>query len=68
MNSRITTLCALTALALTGLALNAAAAGWSKQPSAKRHWTEREHAKQWDQFNEDSSTKTKKAAQDIIDK
>jgi hypothetical protein len=40
---------------------------WGKQPSAKGFWTEREHAQQWDDFNEETSTQIKIAVQDILD-
>ena len=40
---------------------------WGKQPSGKGYWTEREHAKQWEEFNEASSAQIKQAVQDILD-
>ncbi len=40
---------------------------WGKQPSAEGFWTEREHAKQWEAFNEETSAQIKKAVQDLID-
>jgi len=40
---------------------------WGKQPSAKGYWTEREHARQWEEFNEDTSTQIKKTVQDMVD-
>ncbi len=40
---------------------------WGKQPSAKGYWTEREHTKQWEGFNEETSAQIKKRMQEIID-
>jgi len=40
---------------------------WGKQPSAGGFWTEREHTKQWEGFNKETSGQIKKAVQDIID-
>ncbi|MFC1805689.1 hypothetical protein ACFL09_01755, partial [Planctomycetota bacterium] len=40
---------------------------WGKQPSAKGYWTEREHTKQWEGFNEGTSAQIKKTVQEIID-
>ena len=38
-----------------------------KQPSAKGYWTEREHTKQWEGFNEETSAQIKKTVQEILD-
>jgi hypothetical protein len=40
---------------------------WGKQPSEKGYWTEREHAQQWEEFDEETSAKIRQAVQDIID-
>lgn len=40
---------------------------WGKQPSAKGFMTEREHAAQWEDFNEETSAQIKKTVQEIID-
>jgi len=40
---------------------------WGKQPSGKGYWTEREHAKQWEQFTEKTSAEIKNTVQEIID-
>ncbi|NQU75347.1 MAG: hypothetical protein HQ546_03400, partial [Planctomycetes bacterium] len=40
---------------------------WGKQPSSKGYWTEREHTKQWDGFNEETSARIKRTVQEIID-
>jgi len=40
---------------------------WGKQPSAKGYWTERDHTKQWEGFNEGTSAQIKKRVQEIID-
>lgn len=40
---------------------------WGKQPSAEGFWTEREHARQWEEFNKETSERIKKAVQEIID-
>jgi len=40
---------------------------WGKQPSAKGYWTEREHTKQWEGFNEETSAQIEKTVQEIID-
>ena len=40
---------------------------WGKQPSAEGHWTEREHAKQWDEFSEKTSSQIAATVQEIID-
>lgn len=40
---------------------------WGKQPSSKGYWTEREHAEQWEQFNEKSSVQIRHTVQEIID-
>jgi hypothetical protein len=45
-----------------------AAKWWGKQPSSSGFWTEREHAAQWEAFNEETSAKIKQAVQAIIDK
>ena len=39
---------------------------WGKQPSAQGFMTEREHAKQWGEFNEEASAQIKKRVQEII--
>jgi hypothetical protein len=40
---------------------------WGKQPTRKGYWTEREHARQWEQFNEETSTQIRNTVQEIID-
>ena len=40
---------------------------WGKQPSINGYWTESEHAKQWDTFDEDSSALIEDTVQEIID-
>jgi hypothetical protein len=40
---------------------------WGKQPSSKGFWTEREHAKQWEGFNEGTAATISKTVQEIID-
>ena len=40
---------------------------WGKQPSAKGYWTEREHAKQWEGLDEETSAQIEKTVQEIID-
>ena len=40
---------------------------WGKQPSSKGYWTEREHTKQWEQFDEETSAAIKGTVQKIID-
>ncbi|MFQ6132886.1 MAG: M60 family peptidase N-terminal accessory domain-containing protein [Armatimonadota bacterium] len=40
---------------------------WGKQPSSEGYWTEREHAKQWEEFSEETSAQIKQVVQEIID-
>ena len=39
---------------------------WGKQPSEKGFWTEREHAKQWDSYNEATAEAIKQTLQEIL--
>ena len=40
---------------------------WGKQPSTNGHSEEREHAAQWEEFNEETAARIKKTVQEIID-
>lgn len=40
---------------------------WGKQPSSKGFWTEREHAKQWDDYNEQTAAQIRDTVQEILD-
>jgi hypothetical protein len=39
---------------------------WGKQPSSKGFWTEREHAQQWDAYDEKTSAAITGTVQEII--
>jgi len=40
---------------------------WGKQPGGKGYWTERDHAKQWDEYNDETKTRIEATVQEIID-
>ena len=40
---------------------------WGKQPSDKGFWTEREHAKQWQEYKEETAAQIKQTVRDIMD-
>ena len=40
---------------------------WGKQPSSKGFWTERGHAKQWEDYDEKTSALIKSTVQELLD-
>ncbi len=40
---------------------------WGKQPSSKGYWTERGHAKQWEDYDEKTSALIKSTVQELLD-
>jgi hypothetical protein len=40
---------------------------WEKQPSSGGYWTEREHARQWESFTEETSAEIRQTIQEILE-